>query len=493
MQALIFADRLGRELEPLTDRTCVALLPVVGKPVLEHTLETLAAADLREVIVVVSPFADDLRATLGDGSRWGMRLDYVLTRGEEDPNAMVERFQSLLADELLILRGDVLHGVTLSEFLRKASLMSAPVVYGRMLDAPVSLCLHRKRGQGGLEPLRWTAEVVEQSFFRPVVELPWAVLNRLESLRAYHQANLDAAAGRFPNLIVPGRQTALGLTIGLHSKMSLRSLHQGIAFVGQRCRIEPSAEFYGEVVIAHDVIIDRHTILRNSVVLSDTYIGELLNVQNAIIRGNQLIRVDTGAVLSVVETFLLADLREVTLSDTLAGPINRLLGVLLLLVSLPLWPLALAAALFENFNSFPLRKTRLRGNRLQFDAFGTRRRRVFTAWQWATSIPLLRYLPGLLAVVSGDLRLVGVEPLTPEQAESRSEEWEWVSDQAPAGLLGPTQLLLPADAPREERLLSDAFYARQRNLVRDLRCLLRGLAMLLTYRAWWPVATHRTT
>ena len=115
MQALIFADRLGRELEPLTDRTCVALLPVVGKPVLEHTLETLAAADLREVIVVVSPFADDLRATLGDGSRWGMRLDYVLTRGEEDPNAMVERFQSLLADELLILRGDVLHGVTLSE------------------------------------------------------------------------------------------------------------------------------------------------------------------------------------------------------------------------------------------------------------------------------------------------------------------------------------------------------------------------------------------
>ena len=102
MQALIFADRLGRELEPLTDRTCVALLPIVGKSVLEHTLETLAAAGLREAIVVVSPFADDLRAALGEGSRWGMRLDYVLTRGEEDPNAVVERFQSRLTDELLI-------------------------------------------------------------------------------------------------------------------------------------------------------------------------------------------------------------------------------------------------------------------------------------------------------------------------------------------------------------------------------------------------------
>ncbi|MFO1424556.1 MAG: hypothetical protein U1F70_13075 [Candidatus Competibacteraceae bacterium] len=48
MQALIFADRLGRELEPLTERTCVALLPVVGKRVLEHTLEALVAAGVRE-------------------------------------------------------------------------------------------------------------------------------------------------------------------------------------------------------------------------------------------------------------------------------------------------------------------------------------------------------------------------------------------------------------------------------------------------------------
>ena len=46
MQALIFADRLGRELEPLTDRTCAALLPVLGKPVLEHTLEALVAGDI---------------------------------------------------------------------------------------------------------------------------------------------------------------------------------------------------------------------------------------------------------------------------------------------------------------------------------------------------------------------------------------------------------------------------------------------------------------
>ena len=486
MQALIFADRLGRELEPLTERTCVALLPMVGKSVLEHTLEALVAAGVREAVVAISPFADKVRTVIGDGSRWGMRLDYVLTQGEENPDTVVDRCQNRIPAEVLALRGDVLHGATLGEFLQRAGGVSGPVVQGRAANALVSLCLNRARGRGGLEPLRWTSESPATDAAWPVVELPTSALNRLDSLSAYHRANLDAAAGRVPGLIAPGREAALGLWVGLRSKVSPRSLRQGVAFVGMHCRIEASAELYGEVVIANDVIVDRHAILRDSVVLPETYIGELVEVQNAIVQGNCLIRVDTGAVLPVVETFLLADLREATLSGTLAEPLNRALGALALALSLPLWPLALAAALTGNPNTPPLRETPLRGNRLEFDEFGNRRRRVFVAREWVTTVPVLRYLPRLLAVVSGDLRLIGAEPLTPEQVDDRPEAWERVADQAPAGLIGPTQLTLPADAPREERLLSDAFYARQRSTARDLRYLLQGLGALFTRRAWWP-------
>ncbi len=485
MQALIFADRLGRELEPLTDRTCVALLPVIGKPALEHTLEALVAAGLGEAVVAVSPFADPLRLALGDGSRWGIRLNYVLTHGEEDPDAVVESCQFQLADELLALRGDVLHGAGLSEFLRLAAEVTGPVVYGRAGNAPVNLCLHRASGRGGLEPLRWSTEPVEMLPTWPVVEVPGATLNRLESLCAYHRANLDAAAGRFPGLIVPGQQVTPGLTVRPRSRVSPRGPGQGVVFVGENCRVEASAEFYGEVVIANRVTVDRHATLRDSVVLSDAYIGERLEVRNAIIQGNRLIQVDTGAVLSMIETFTPTGQHETMLGDVLAAPFDRLWGLLLLLLSLPLWPLALVAALVENFDD-PLRETRLRGNRLEFDEFGVRRRRVFVTMEWMTSIPLLRHLPRLLAVVSGELRLVGVEPLTPEQADCQREEWERLADRAPAGLIGPTQLILPAGAPRETRLMSDAFYACQRGAGKNLRYLLQGAGALFTPRAWWP-------
>ena len=485
MQALIFADRLGRELQPLTERTAVALLPVVGKPVLEHALERAVAAGLREALIAISPQAEDVRAAFRDGRRWGMRLDYVLTRGEAEPDEVVELGRSRLAGEVLALRGDVVHGASLARFLRSAGEIAGPVVYGKTPDAPICFCLHRAGGRGGLEPLRWPDAPNLAPPAWPVVELDEGIANCLDSLAAFHRINLDAVAGRVPGLIVPGRQVALGLTVGLRSRVSPRSLRRGIALVGANCRIEPSAELHGEVVVANHVMVDRLARLRDSVVLPDTYIGEMVDVSDAIVQGNRLIRVDIGAVLSVAETFLLADLEAATLSRLMAEPLNRALGAIILGLSLPLWPLALAAALTENPRQ-PLRETRLRGNRLEFDQWGVRRRRVFGAWEWATSIPVLRFLPRLLAVVAGDLRLVGAEPLTPEQAASRVEEWELLGDRAPAGLIGPTQLLLPSAAPREERLMSDAFYARQRGTRKDLLYLARGLAALFSPRAWWP-------
>ena len=131
-----------------------------------------------------------------------------------------------------------------------------------------------------------------------------------------------------------------------------------------------------------------------------------------------------------------------------------------------------------------LNKNQLEGNHLQFDDFGNRKRKVFTAWTWNTSIPILRYLPYLWSILTGDLRLVGVIPLTPTQSEQRVEDWAKVRDEAPIGLIGPSQLNLPTNVPIEEKLMSDAFYARQRSTTKDISYLLQGLGALFSRKAW---------
>ena len=92
MKTILLANRLAPELSPLTELTCAALLRVAGKPLLIHAIESIAAARLTDIFVVVSPFADHVEKMLGDGARWGMQFTYVNARGEECPDELIRRF-----------------------------------------------------------------------------------------------------------------------------------------------------------------------------------------------------------------------------------------------------------------------------------------------------------------------------------------------------------------------------------------------------------------
>lgn len=122
-------------------------------------------------MIAISPFAEELRATFGAGQRWGMRLDYVLTQGEEDPEMIVDRLRLRLGEELLLLRGDVLHGENLAEFLGEAGDQARPIAYGKASGSAGQPVSASGGGRGGLEPLRWAEESAAAALVWPTVEL----------------------------------------------------------------------------------------------------------------------------------------------------------------------------------------------------------------------------------------------------------------------------------------------------------------------------------
>lgn len=75
--ALLFAAGLGERMRPLTEHTAKPLLPVGGKPLIEWHLEKLAASGVHYVVINTSHLAEQFPDTLGDGSRWGLRIRYA--------------------------------------------------------------------------------------------------------------------------------------------------------------------------------------------------------------------------------------------------------------------------------------------------------------------------------------------------------------------------------------------------------------------------------
>ena len=77
MRALVLAGGTGARLRPFSYATPKQLIPIANKPVLAHCLESLAAAGVREVGIVVGDRRAEIRAGIGDGSAFGVRVTYI--------------------------------------------------------------------------------------------------------------------------------------------------------------------------------------------------------------------------------------------------------------------------------------------------------------------------------------------------------------------------------------------------------------------------------
>lgn len=107
MQVVILAGGKGTRLRPLTDERPKALVPVCGKPFLQHQLRWAADQGLRDVVLCVGHLADQIEACAGDGASFGVRLTYVHERGGLLGTAgALKHAEALLQEEFCVLNGD---------------------------------------------------------------------------------------------------------------------------------------------------------------------------------------------------------------------------------------------------------------------------------------------------------------------------------------------------------------------------------------------------
>ncbi len=103
----ILAGGLATRLRPITERMPKSLVEVAGRPFAEHQLELLREHGLSDIIFVVGHLGEMVRAALGDGSRWGVRLRYVFDGPRElGTGGAVRGALPDIADPFFVLYGD---------------------------------------------------------------------------------------------------------------------------------------------------------------------------------------------------------------------------------------------------------------------------------------------------------------------------------------------------------------------------------------------------
>ena len=77
MRGLILSGGAGTRLRPITYTSAKQLVPVANKPILFYGLEDMAEAGITEVGIVIGDTGDEIKAAVGDGSRWGLDVTYL--------------------------------------------------------------------------------------------------------------------------------------------------------------------------------------------------------------------------------------------------------------------------------------------------------------------------------------------------------------------------------------------------------------------------------
>jgi mannose-1-phosphate guanylyltransferase / phosphomannomutase len=311
----------GTRLRPLTSNQPKPMVPIVGKPCMEHILELLARHGMREIIVTVAFLPQAIRSYFGDGETLGLDIEYSVEESPLGTAGSVRLASDKLDDTFLVISGDALCDIDLSELVAFHKEKGAAVTIGlKSVDNPLEFGIVVTDDDGRIErflekpswgqvfsdtintgiyvlepevlrhvpddrPFDFSKELfpllleMGRPLYGKVCDGYWQDIGNLDQ---YRQANFDALDG-LVQLNVPGIRLRGNVWVGEGVEIDDLEGLEGPAFVGNYCRISPDASIGPHSVLGASVTLRERARTVRSVIDASTHIGRSALIEGAIL------------------------------------------------------------------------------------------------------------------------------------------------------------------------------------------------------------------
>jgi glucose-1-phosphate thymidylyltransferase len=153
MKGLVLSGGRGTRLRPLTHTAAKQLVPVANRPILFYVLDNLAKASIENVGIIISPETGNaIQEAIGDGARWGLKVEYILQDAPLGLAHAVKIAQPFLGTRSFVMYlGDNLIGSPISEYRERFEESGADAhILLKEVENPSSFGIAEVDGQGRL-------------------------------------------------------------------------------------------------------------------------------------------------------------------------------------------------------------------------------------------------------------------------------------------------------------------------------------------------------
>jgi mannose-1-phosphate guanylyltransferase len=371
MKAMILAAGKGTRVQPITHTIPKPMIPILQKPVMEFLLELLRQHGFTEVMVNVSHLAEEIENYFRDGQRFGVEIAYSFEGRIEDGELIgdalgsagglkkIQNFQRFFDDTFVVLCGDALIDLNLSEAVRRhrqsgalATIITKRVPkekvssYGVVVtddDGRVKAFQEKPGVEEALSdeintgiylfepeifehiPDGMSYDIGSQLFPKlvekglPFYALPmdfeWVDIGKVPD---YWHAIRSVLQGDIRQVSIPGKQVRPGIYTGLNVAANWDKINvEGPVYVGGMTKIEDGATIIGPAMIGPSCHICAGATIDNSIIFDYSRIGAGVTLAEKLVFGRYCVD-KTGDHLDVQEAsldWLITDARRLDLVE----------------------------------------------------------------------------------------------------------------------------------------------------------------------------------
>ncbi len=311
----------GTRLRPLTSSQPKPLMPLANRPMMEHIVRLLKSHGFDDIVVTLAFLPQTIRNYFGDGSEFGVRMVYATEETPLGTAGSVRNARAELDDPFLVISGDVLTDIDLSELVavheRRNAMatlalksMENPLEFGivitredgtieRFLEKPTWGQVFSDTVNTGIyvcnpdvfdyipegESVDFSGDVFPRlladgkPLFGHIAEGYWEDVGTLEAYLRAHRDVLDQKVA----LDMPGFRIAEGIWLGEGAEVDPAADVTGPAIIGDYCRVEAGAQLREYSVLGTNVMVRSDAFLQRSVVHDAAYISQGVRLRGSVI------------------------------------------------------------------------------------------------------------------------------------------------------------------------------------------------------------------